>query len=508
MISNFFRDWILFSLSSAISVAGTARAQTIPVVGWPLMEHSSAEILEQLQDDPIIGRLACPPLTRLNLRSQKVDELLLKEVKSEPRRWRMQLRSGLTWWNGDAVSAKDLSDFIEKNISGAVLKKGGGLWAVPSFNIVIRDHHTVTVEWQEPPLFGPFVFNGVPFSRALIAQKDRQFECVGLYQLKSLDGAYELQQRANLKTKLPVLRVQPKISGPEIPREAPFFLFKMPMDFSGNPWTRPGDTQANCEATIDLPAATMIVWNTSDGPTKNPDFRRILTHLVPRGPLLRAGGAGLGELLTAPIARRHPGYNQELALRPSDLELASKRLDQLGYKRSAAGMMRKLSEFKNELTLAISEKGQAFELIEKVVVDAFQAVGLGVRVVSIPEFRGGNQWDGMLSTFALDWPDSNLLGSFHSQLSRNNPNNFFPNPKDADLDLMLERYALSLTHREPNFSILSMIHARLYELELVTVVMQHKICLETSGRLKFTKNEIDSRDPDWFRHLVLPANTE
>lgn len=499
--------WLVCCGVVFLSLFRQAQAESLTIMGWPFVKEPPSQILARLKDDPVLGRLACPPLTRLNLRTQEGDELLLREVKVEPRRWRMQLRSGLTWWNGEPVVARDLVEFVSKNIKDIVFTRSGGLWTVPDFAISTRDHNSVTIEWQNQPIFGPYVFNGVPFAREHKGGiAELSFECVGLYRLKHNNGTYELEQRSGLNTRLSLLKVlsedSPAAAGGDI-------SFKLSSNFGGNPWTRPGDMQASCEATVDLPVATMIVWNTTDGPTKDPDFRRVLTQLVPRGPILRAGGAGLGELLSAPIPRNHPGYNQGLALRPSDLDAASKRLDQLGYKRSGAGMLRKVKGSQRELNLVIVGQNHTYELIEKVVVDAFQAIGIGVRFVSNGNsLKSAEQWDGVIGTFDLDWPDSNLLLNFHSKLIRNEADTIFKSVGDTGLDAMLERYAVSLTQRDPNFALLSSIHARLYELEPVTVVMQHKICLETGGALKVSKHSIDSRDPDWFRQLLTPHNAE
>lgn len=496
-------------MALALGTAVSARAQSINLYGWPQPDPALESPAGWLGNDPIVGRLACPPLTRLNLRSKQADDMLVRQIVVEGAVWRFELRSGMFWWSGEPVVAADLVRFLETELERAVVERGAGLWKLPARSISAAEGGSVVVTWKEAPVFGPYVLNGVPFARTAAAGSTPRFECVGLHRLRQDAAVMVLEPRSGGRVRASSVTILSAPRGGQVPRDKPYVALKTATDFSGNPWTRPGDDQANCQTTLDLSAATMIAWHGGRGPTTDPRFRRLLTQLVPRGALLRAGGASLGELLTAPIARRHPGYDARLALRPSDLEAASEGLTSLGYVRAASTALRKLPGSTEDLKLVIASTDKALALVEKVVVDAFQAVGVGVRFVPAGELKPGEHVDGTLGSFDLDWPDSDLLSNFHSR-AKHPHSGSIPVIKleDAALDGALERYALSLTRGAPDFASLTAVHRRLYELEPVTVVMQHKACLEVGGGLALPKSGVDPLDPDWFRPFVFPANAE
>lgn len=487
-----------------------AASQSLAVYGWPAPESRFLDSRSRLGDDPIVGRLACPPLTRLNLRSQKVDHLLLRRVHVLGLEWQFELRSGLTWWSGEPVTGADLAAFLESHVEAVAAYRGAGLWKVPPYTVNTAPSGQVIVRWRDAPSFGPYVLNGVPFARVMGLDSGTQYECVGLHRLRLDNNLITLEPRGSQRSRLASVNLFPALEKDETSKSGAGLIFKTAPDFSGNPWTRPGDDHAACAQMVDLPILTMIAWRTESGPTADAKFRRLLTQMVPRGPILRSGAAGLGELLTAPIARRHPGYDASLALRPSDLEAASQGLDRLGYRRSSSTGLRKLPDSKNDLKLTIATSlTSSSMLVQKVLVDAFQAVGISVRFVPQSELKSDELYDGLLATFKMDWPDGDLLGDFHSRSDRSKQNGLLMGAHgDLALDEALERYSKSLTFGELKPNLVTAIHRRLYELELVTVVMQHKACLESNGAISFSKGGPDMLDPDWFRAVIFPANAE
>jgi hypothetical protein len=499
----------LLSVALALVTAVSAQAQNINLYGWPQPDPTRESPAGWLGNDPIVGRLACPPLTRLNLRLKQVDDMLVRQIVVEGAVWRFELRSGMFWWSGEPVVTADLVRFLEAELERVAVERGAGLWKVPARSISAGEGGNVVITWKETPVFGPYVLNGIPFARGTPAGSTPRFECVGLHRLRQDGAVMVLEPRSGSRARASSVAILSAPRGGKVPRDKPYVALKTATDFSGNPWTRPGDDQVKCQTTLDLSAATMIAWNGEQGPTADPRFRRLLTQLVPRGALLRSGGASLGELLTAPIARRHPGYDARLALRPSDLDAASEGLTSLGYVRSASTALRKLPGSTSDLKLLIASTDKASALVEKVVIDAFQAVGVGVRFVPAGELKRGEHVDGILGTFDLDWPDSDLLSNFHSRAKHPQSGGIpLARLEDAELDGALERYSLSLTRGAPDFASLTAVHRRLYELEPVTVVMQHKACLEVGGGLALPKSGVDPLDPDWFRPFVFPANAE
>ncbi len=68
------------------------------------------------------------------------------------------------------------------------------------------------------------------------------------------------------------------------------------------------------------------------------------------------------------------------------------------------------------------------------------------------------------------------------------------------MDRLLEQYAISLTEEAPNFQILRKIHKKLFEMETMTVIVNHHACLKDANGVE---RKINLKDPDWFRKLVL-----
>ena len=55
--------------------------------------------------------------------------------------------------------------------------------------------------------------------------------------------------------------------------------------------------------------------------------------MTPRGELLRAGAGSLGNLVSGPLLRAHPGYDRSVLVREFNLDKAQTELDKLGYRR-------------------------------------------------------------------------------------------------------------------------------------------------------------------------------
>lgn len=470
-----------------------ALAAPLSVVGWPLPELGGDAPALDLGDDPVIGRQICPPLTHLDLSEGKSEEVIARKITTEPGLWRFDLRQGLHWWNGAELKPADIVSFIERALPQLVQARGIGLWALPSHAVSVEGDSQVVVKWKEPPVFGPFIFDGAPLWQA-VRGSAFAFQCVGAYHPEKAAFGLLLRQTPGYVFKTPPPEIDLYAPGNK-PKGPAAFDFRLAEQFGGSPDVRLSDQPGSCTNVVDLPAATLIAWNTRKGPTADPVFRALMTQLTPRGALIRSGSASLGELLSAPIPRQHPGYNPAVLVRPFDLDGTVASLEKLGYKRQSPGGARVDKDGK-ELILTIKADSGAASLAAKVIVDSFTSIGIQTH---FEDEKSPGDPDGFLVVVSLDWPKSDLLGNFHSKVAKPEP--FWP-LADAELDKLLEAYAVSLTNATPSFGTLQKIHKKLFELEPVTVLLQHKACLDPRGTARVS-TKINSKDPDWFRQLIL-----
>jgi hypothetical protein len=138
-------------------------------------------------------------------------------------------------------------------------------------------------------------------------------------------------------------------------------------------------------------------------------------------------------------------------------------------------------------------------LAEKVVSDTFSSLGISTVYKPVSDMAPGAA-DGVFAAVQFDWPRADLIGTLHSRAE--NPAPFYK-LNDDQLDALLERYALSTTEEKPDMNALGAVHRRLFELEPMSVLLQHRACVESGGGLKLPSKGINVRDPDWFRKIVL-----
>lgn len=507
---------LLFGLQFAAAVpAGAvtdAAALPVPISGWPLPGSSPESLWGNLGDDPVVGRLACPPVTRLNLSTRSSDLLLVRAIKIDKlgagQRWTYTLRTGLSWWSGEAVTGRDLASFLQAGLQRVVKARGHGLWTLPAFTINVPDAVTVEVLWQQAPAFGPHVMDGVALHRPLTdrgSAKELAFECIGLHRWRpGADGTIALEPRDPSSASV-AWRLLPNGEGRLSKTVGPGLEFVSASQAAAIPAVRAGDQAMPCAVPIEMPYFSLIAWSATSPTMHKADMRRLMTQLVPRGALVMAGAASMGELLTAPIPRNHPGYLASLPLRPSDIEGVAHALERLGYTRRGSDEVR-TNKQREPLSLSLGVSGNRSDLLEKVMLDAFRAAGVGLRFVgsSEPEIA---QVDGHLGVYRVDWPAADLLAAFHSKAQDPGAGASFVRIPDPGFDRLLEKYSSSLTWGKPDFQALRTIHAKLYEFEPVTMIMQHKACLVSRG-LSIKPDGLNTLDPDWFRQFASRIKQE
>lgn len=488
---------------SAVLIATTAMGVAVPieVKGWPLPDLSTEAPPVELGDDPVIGRQICPPLTRLNLSQRRSEDLLLRRISetssSGQMTWTLEVRSGLFWWGGDQVTSEDLVKYLETALPQLVQERGAGLWLTPPFRVRSDSPFRITVTWETKPVFGPYILSGAPFYKsATSGSTGLRYECVGLYQPKRTGDHLVLIPTKAYKSahEMPEIRLYEAggLAGTGTTRSVEFrSAYEIPAESLGN------DPQNSCRVSVDLSVATMILWNTQAGLMKDRKLRQILTQLTPRGALVRSGTSSLAEISSNLVPKDHPGYNTRLPLRNFDMRAAFDSLDTLGFKRRVPGGLRYGADGQI-LELLILTQQSTVGLAEKVMSDAFTAAGVGVRFASAPTMERSP--DGILSSFSLDWPRSNLLGNFHSGVRNTAP---FWTLGDKNLDTALEDYAASLTSATPDFSKLIKVQELLYDLEPATVIFQHKACMIAGPGLRPFGKAVSLKDPDWFRQLLF-----
>lgn len=498
----------IFATFAALLIAKHSFAQVpLSISGWPHLEIASDAPPLWLGDDPLVGRLSCPPFSRLNLRSQSNEGLFFKQVDvltgSQGVVWVYKLRTGLFLWDGQSLKGEHAANFFKENIERVVAAKGGGLWELSEYKLKY-DQDSLEVTWEKTPPFGPYIFNGISFaiSKDSKEAQDLAYQCAGHYKLQMTGQRKELipsTQYRGQSTRTLVFEDKHS-ANTELA-----FEFKMADSIPPNYDVKESELGLRIGKVFSTPWISAIIWNPTRALSSQPRIRQAFTQLTPRGALLREGAQGLGQLQATPIFREHPGAVASLKLRPFSIEQANSALDQLGFKKESGKSSRSVPE-KGEFELEIGVIDQHAGLIQKVMHDCFSAAGIRLRFVSLKDLSAKDlqekksNLDGILTGIYLPYPEFNFISAFHSKAQK--PELFW-NLSDEALDAALTQYAVSMTHEKPDFATLRQVYQRLYDLEPITVLMQHKVVLDAknSKALRLV-SDADERDPDWFRHII------
>lgn len=450
--------------------------KTLAIMGWPTPPFSNDQPSSWLAGDPVVGRLICPTLSRLNLQRREAEPLVLKSVQIEQEKgrtvWALGVRVGIYWWSGKELSAEDIAHFFKNNISKIVQENGPSHWRVPAFDIRL-DPNLIKIVWEEAPQFGPFILNDMPVWRekAVSSAEDLKFECVGRYVAQSVaDGlilrpnkGYSHQKDHSLLFMKSELSSTKKTNG---------FDFVMADEHSVSLDSKKVFEKEPCACFVDLPLVSALIWTASPG--MSTAVRKKLSSLIPREALRGIAAGYWATDISSLIPMNHPGYDKTLPNHTFVLTRAKERQPLF------------LSSIRNQMGL-----------VEKVVSDNLLVGGFDIQFVSPKDPRVG----GLLTGIFLPWPGLDLYDAFHSKGKQ-----LLGRDKTASLpalDQLLEDYRFSLTQRNPDFSLLRKIHGALFEQEFVSVLMQHQACLRFRGVGGSPKGAIDVRDPDWFLDLLV-----
>ncbi len=480
-----------------------AFAATLDVIGWGPTSHlkPKKEPPTWLGDDPILGRLACPAVLRLEGDKLQNDALLLKsnpviEKVDGGERWTLTLRPGLRWWSGAAIDANSLKGWLKSSLPQAVTEKLGVTFPA-DVDYSVAGPLVVKVFFPKAPSFGPYVLSGVSFIRPT---SDEGFECAGLYAMALTSYGVDLVLNKGYTAKFE--RIKVFTSSTALGTSSSQLRFTM-----ANQASRAATTSietSSCTNRIDIPLFTTIIWNPSSPLSSSALLRQGLTMATPRGEILRTAAGDIGSLVSAPILRSHPGYNSKTLIRPYNLEAASQIFEQAGFKQGHIGLPRSKTADK-PIVIEIARMSGRQDLVEKIIGDSFASLGIETHFDDLPK-SGAGKFDAVMAGIFIPMLSQDLRSVAHSaaiKTSGRNGQSFpFEYQGDKKLDDLLDAYSVSLTKDNADFGLLRRVHERWFEVEPWTVIMAHQYCVESKG-LKGIPKKINARDADWFRNLTV-----
>ncbi len=481
---------IFFICLSPISWA-QEKNEDLSIIGWPLQELNREQPPSWLGDDPVLGRQICPPFTRLNLAKGISDSVVFSSVAEEAttQKWIYTIREGLFWWDGSPVTSEDVALYLKNNFRDQVASKYANLWVIPAHTIDFSKN-TVTITWQEPPPFGPFINSGLAFWRKARAEDAKKggfaYQCIGLFIPKATEDGFLLQANQAyplFKQHTMTMSLEPQIKEKNkiLPTNKRVISFDFANSLSVIPKERLPQKPVPCRNLIDTPLLSLIAWNHQRDMVKTPELRKKLASLIPREPLRQSGAGFWGESVSSIFSKNHPGYDSSLVLQPFQL------------KRMSHFFPLPKGAKKSQPTLTLGSIRKDPGIVEKVLVDILKTSGFNVEFIDSKEAV-----DGFMTGFFMPWPQLDYLAFLHSHAKETA--NFFP-IKDNALDEALEKYSRTLTLAKPNLSLLKQVHKRLFEIELFSVLLHHDACLKNSTQT--SPQNIDTKDPDWFRKIVF-----
>lgn len=481
-LSGFVLIHLYLAASSRLYASETPRK----IYGWPLSEKSLSDIA--LNQDAIMGTFVCPALTRLNLQAAKSEPVLLQSVSTAAggAKWVLTLKPGLKWWSGKAVEASDLEEFLKGELPKISERVFGKALAASDFKTEKTDK-AVTITFAKAPGFGPYILDRAPFARG---SQSNKLECAGPLSIHEKNKDIVLEGDLSGKARKIILMQE----APKTETKDDYLSFRFGNELHPSTWVRQIEEEMTCKIPIELPIVTVVAWNPKGQYTKDEEFRRAMTSILPRGALLRAGAGSLGELISAPIIKSHPGYKKSLLVLPYDLKKADTILNAMNLVRSEKdGYRRTPSGEVMEISIA-SDPSKNSGLLHKILDDSFRALGIRFKMTSDKANA-----DGILTGIELEWPENDLTSLLHSKKSQNVwPWTYnFP-----EIDAAMEKYNLSLSQEKPDFALLQRIHELVMKREPFSVLVQHKSCMQYGKAVKTPSGVPNTKNPDWIRAVL------
>ena len=451
------------SILTFSSVQGASKG-LIRVEGWPITYNTQ---YNHIVKDPILGATLCPALTRLNLNKGESETALAKKIKvihsKKQTQWRISLYKNARWWSGEPLSAAEVADILSTKIP-PILARLYEEKEHPRFTVK-TDQNDLSINWKAPIKFGPYLLNQIPISLLL----DGELDCAGKVKTKieELTNSFDLWsgKKEKPEKKLGTVKIM------------------LPSDFKPKGKIYKPDLPLKCPVKVDLPIVSAIQWNPRSALGGNNDFRIAITHLTPRGSLLRNASGHLGDLLSAPIIRAHPGYNKAVYVRSYSPSTAMQILGRSEFNKYRQTRDKKNGKSLLEVRLLVEAKLKT--PIIRILEDSLRIAQVKLIIVRNPS----SQYDGILKTVSIPWPSQDvgdLLQGFEKV------------PKV--LTQRLQDYRFSLTNKKPNFALLKKAHRDLYSLEPLTVLVQHRACVEIRPTL--TKKVANQIAPEQLTKLI------
>lgn len=468
---------------------------TLTIAGWPQNWQQPVWLLAE--EDPLFSALVCPALTQLNLRKNRSEPLLVDKITSDAKTWQITLKKKTALWDGQQVTSTSVADFLKAELAPHIERMFAGRVRIPKATYTMPSATELKIAWQAKPVFGPYVLNSLPFRSKTAAG----WQCAGAYKPLAEGDAKVLtlaSAAGNRSAKFKAIRFT---DDAKTIKSSPHRLnFRFADTFAGNPWRRLSDQKISCKRSMPTSIITAIMWNPTGRHTKDRQFRGAMTHLTPRGALLRSGGGELGKLVSAAVPRHHPGYNRRVFVRSFSYPKGVKILEQLGYKRVIHDKPRTLPDGKTPLVLTIGTLSPEGPL-HKVLSDSYMSVGIDLKFVTIkdpahmkPALQ--NSLDGVLMGLKIPFPSANILpllsgkdapfGDGYASLGRH----FIP-------------YLRSITTEKPDFSKLRTAHVAMYQQEPMSVLMQYYQCVNVKSAKVALRKAPDVRNPEWLKTLLF-----
>jgi ABC-type transport system substrate-binding protein len=476
------RQQFILCLWGLAILSPPAAAKPLNIGGWSHLPLTSPGTL---QADPVVGRLACPPLGRFVLKNDakalQFEPIILRAVtQPSATKWQYELRDGIFWWDGSAISTNDVKEFLEAELTATAQK--WQLTASPKFSVESKTK--VLVEWAATPEIGPYFFAGVPLSRKRAGSPN--FECGGNYRIaEAASERMLLEPVAGYgRSNRPEIAVQPATQG------TTDLAIQYANQFGGTPWVRMSVDQVRCTNLIRTNFYSTLIWNTEKGEAADPELRRLFSQLIPAEALKDYGAGGLGTVAPTFLSDNRPKHKYEDKSLVFDPLEVSQRLDALGFKRPKPDAFRKQKNG-DELRIVIeSTESAATELLEKVVQDSFSSVGIKLEFAANPEHSDATLQGVQVDSLSTDVID--LLLSFTRKAAESNEG-------ATAYRAAVLNFGKKLTSGDVTSGDFDLVEQAILQYRPVSIIMRHDACL--TGNL-VAKRKINNADPDWFRQLV------